>query len=279
MLNWFADASEYVAAVNDLRSTVIADEDSLAKSTSVQGWCAWCDRATIFSVSEGGAFSDRPNLREGMRCAHCRLTNRQRLVGCAVAENVPGREARIALLEQTSRLYRSVKKRYPNTMGSEFLGPDKQHGKAYVWRSSTFRPRYTRHEDITQLSYASNSLDLIAHSDVMEHVYDYRAALRECSRVLAPGSTLVFTVPFFHENATSLLRGKPNSDGSLTHFAPPEYHGDGLNRTGIYTFHSFGLDLIDELRAAGFTHVSIGLCYAPSYGFVSANTAVFRAIK
>lgn len=274
MLNWFADPRQYVDAVNGLGSTVGAYEASIAQCEEVQGWCAWCNRATVFYLSNESVRI----LREGMQCAHCKLTNRQRLMGFTIADVVGGAEARVALLEQTTRLYRSIKRRYPNTIGSEFLGRDKRRGRAHVWRSSIFRVRYTRHEDVTQLSYASNSLDVIAHSDVLEHVYDYRAALRECCRVLIPGGALVFTVPFFHENATSVLRGKPNPDGSLVHFAPPEYHGDGVGGAGIYTFHSFGLDLFDEIRAAGFSEVAIGLCYAPARGFASTS-GVFRAIK
>jgi SAM-dependent methyltransferase len=288
MLNWFADALVYAEAVNELRPVVVADEASLATCATVQGWCEWCGRSTTFHVPSESMFGSRPNMREGMRCAHCRLTNRQRLVGCAMRESVATSRSRIALLEQTSRLYRLVKRRYPNTVGSEFLGSDKRLGSTYIWRSSVLRFRYTKHEDITQLSYASNSLDLIAHSDVLEHVYDYQAALCECFRVLKPGGALLFTVPFFHENAVSLLRGKPNSDGSIWHFAPPEYHGDGLTRTGIYTFHSFGRDLMDDIRAIGFAQVSIGLWYAPTHGFTSANAAdaahdmlpmFFRALK
>lgn len=274
MLNWYADVRQYVEDVNKLGAAVEAYEASVAQCEMVQGWCAWCNRATVFRLSNGPVL----NLREVVRCAHCKLTNRQRLMACAIAETVSDHGVRIALLEQASRLYRSVKRRYPNTMGSEFLGHDKQQGKAYVWRSSTFRFRYTRHEDITQLSYRSKSLDVVAHSDVLEHVYDYRAALHECCRVLAPGGALVFTVPFFQERATSLLRGKPNSDGSLTHFASPEYHGDGVRSAGIYTFHWFGLDLLDEIRAAGFAQVNVGLCYAPELGFASTS-GVFRAIK
>jgi SAM-dependent methyltransferase len=270
-LKWFTDSFAYVDAVNELRSTVVTDEVSLAKCASFQGWCDWCDRTTTFTVPSGAMFGSRSNMREGMRCAHCKLTNRQRLVACAVRACARTGAARIAVLEQTTRLYRSLKRRYSNTSGSEYLGPDRVAGQTYLWRSSTFRPRFTRHEDITQLSYASNSLDVVAHSDVLEHVYDYRKGLLECFRVLAPGGTLVFTVPFFHESPVSVLRGMPNADGSLVHFAPPEYHGDGVTKKGIYTFHHFGRDILEEIKAAGFAQVSIGLRYAPSHGFCSAN--------
>lgn len=274
MFNWYADVRQYVEAVDGLRPEVEAYEASVAQRDTVPGRCTWCNRTTVFRMSNGLL----PNFREGMRSVHCGLTNRQRLMACAIADSVSEGGARIALLEQASRLYRAVKRRYPNTAGSEFLGHDKRRGKAHVWRSSTFRLRYTRHEDVTQLSYGPNFFDVIAHSDVLEHVYDYRSALQECCRVLAPGGLLVFTVPFFHERATSLLRGKPNPDGSLTHLAPPEYHGDGVTSAGIYTFHSFGLDLLDEIRASGFAQVDIGLCYAPAQGFASTS-GIFRATK
>lgn len=288
MITWFKDPIEYARAVDTLRAVVVADETILAGRAFMNGWCLWCNRATIFRVPSGATFGDRPNLREGMQCSRCKLTNRQRLVACAIAEHVTRSDTKIALLEQTTRLYRALKHRFPRTTGSEYLGLGKESGRPYFWRSSRFRLRYTRHEDLTHMSSPPNSFDLIVHSDVLEHVYDYRVALRECYRVLSPGGTLLFTVPFFHERAVSLLRGRPCSDGSLIHFAPPEYHGDGVAETGIYTFHSFGRDLIDEIHAAGFCRAAIGLSYSPKEGFVSANAAdanydmlpiVFQGIK
>ena len=54
-------------------------------------------------------------------------------------------------------------------------------------------------EDVTRLSFADASRDLVVSFDVLEHVPDYRQALREFARVLAPGGALVLTAPFVQD--------------------------------------------------------------------------------
>lgn len=51
--------------------------------------------------------------------------------------------------------------------------------------------------DATHLPFQSNSIDLLLAADVIEHLDDDRAALREFMRVLRPGGHLVLTVPAF----------------------------------------------------------------------------------
>lgn len=78
------------------------------------------------------------------------------------------------------------------------------------------------------------SFDIVLCSEVLEHIPDPLAALREFSRVLRPGGVLIMTAPFC----------------SLTHFAP--YHfSSGLNRYW-YEHHLPALSLdIQELTPNG----------------------------
>lgn len=67
--------------------------------------------------------------------------------------------------------------------------------------------------DITSIPVPADSFDAVLCSEVLEHVPDPLAAVREFARVLKPGGTLILTVPFC----------------SLTHMAP-YHHASGLNR-------------------------------------------------
>ena len=44
--------------------------------------------------------------------------------------------------------------------------------------------------------FSDQSFDALFHTEVIEHVADYRQFLKECHRVLKPGGKIMFTVPF-----------------------------------------------------------------------------------
>jgi SAM-dependent methyltransferase len=290
-IQWFESRKDFDAAMAQMQDVIARLDTPIAKAESVQGRCPACDRPTVFQVNTGATFADRPNLREGLRCEHCLLTARQRLIFAATQKEIgdPPKPLRGLMLEKTTRLYRFAHARWSWLTGSEYLGDNHVSGRQYWWSTHWWRWRRTRHESITSFSYASDSLDLLVHSDVLEHVYDTRQAMLECARVLHAGGVMLFTAPFFTHRDRSLLRGRPLDDGSIEHFEAPEYHGDGLARGGIYTFHHFGWDLFDTLRKAGFSRVEIGLCHAPEEGLTSADPMggpesnlppiLFRAVK
>lgn len=108
-------------------------------------------------------------------------------------------------------------------------------------------PDGVRVEDITQLTYPDESLDLIISSDVLEHVPDAGAAFRETFRVLRPGGAHVFTVPF--EPLT--IQRAAVIEGVVRHFAEPEYHSDPLDPRGILAFWHYGPDLQERFGNSG----------------------------
>jgi SAM-dependent methyltransferase len=102
-------------------------------------------------------------------------------------------------------------------------------------------------QDITKLTYANESLDLIVSSDVLEHVPDAEAAFRETARVLRPGGAHVFTVP----PRSKTRRRAYVHEAQIVHLTHPEYHSDPLNPSGILTFWDYGPDLPAKIDTAG----------------------------
>ncbi|MFC5435960.1 methyltransferase domain-containing protein [Rhodanobacter umsongensis] len=290
-IRWFQNQESFTVAAKGMQKAIAQWDIPIAEAAFVNGHCPTCDRQTLFEVNPGAMFAERPNLREGLRCSHCKLTARQRLIMLAMQQEIDSLASplRGAMLEQTTRLYRVAHARWRWIVGSEYLGDDHVGGGQYWWSTHWWRWRHTRHESITSFSYASHSIDLLAHSDILEHVYDTKQALRECSRILRKGGVMLFTAPFFADRHDSILRGRLQDDGQIKHLEPPEYHGDGMARGGIYTFHNFGWDFFELLRESGFTRVEIGLCHAPDEGLTSADPAaeqpwrmlplLFRAVK
>jgi len=104
-------------------------------------------------------------------------------------------------------------------------------------------------QDVQQLTYPDASFDLVTSTEVFEHVPDDRRAFAEVYRVLRPGGRLVFTVPLMDAGPT--LERAEIRYGRIVHLVTPEYHGDRL-RGRVLAFRTYGPDILDRLRAAGF---------------------------
>lgn len=290
-VRWFEAQKDFTDAARQMERPAAPATSSSGTTFTYPGYCAVCQAQTTFTFEWHGP--SRPNLREALHCGRCRLNTRQRLIlGAMLASDAAVRLSGPragALLEQTTRLYAHARAAMPWLRGSEYMGEDRKPGRSYWWSPRLLRWRRTRHESITSLSYANESLDLLAHSDVLEHVYDTTAALTESARVLKRGGVMLFTVPFYLDEEQSTLRGRPDSSGGIEHLYPPEYHGDGLRSGGIYTFHHFGWDLLTQIRNTGFARAEIGFRHAPNEGFCvddphSAEswrtlTLIFRATR
>lgn len=67
-------------------------------------------------------------------------------------------------------------------------------------------------EDVTDLSYESDSIARIMSVDTLEHVVEYQPALAEFHRVLSPGGILILHVPAYFFDRESSVSIDPNND-------------------------------------------------------------------
>ncbi len=116
-----------------------------------------------------------------------------------------------------------------------------------------------RNEDLTRLSYADDTFDLVLTSDTLEHVPDPVTAFRETRRVLRPGGRHVFTIPLVPSQRTTVVRAAVDDAGRPIHHRRPIYHGRGSGPLSLVSreedqlvFTDFGLDVVDVLREVGF---------------------------
>jgi len=112
-------------------------------------------------------------------------------------------------------------------------------------------PKYALHSfpelDMQRMTFADASIDLIIHSDTLEHVPDSKAALKESMRVLKPGGHLFYTVPIVIGRLTRTRRG-----------LPPSYHGrPGVQRDDCIVQTEYGADFWCEIFDAGFREVRL----------------------
>jgi SAM-dependent methyltransferase len=111
-------------------------------------------------------------------------------------------------------------------------------------------------QDVQALTYAAASFDVCTSTEVFEHVPDDLRGFAELHRVLRPGGRLVFSVPLSPRAAT--VERAVLKDGVIHHLLPPEYHGDHIRgQGGVLAYRNYGLDILDRVRAAGFSDASV----------------------
>ncbi len=270
-ISWFDSPAALTAKADLSLPRMRLVEDYVVAAPVRDGFCVICERVTPMTVFGGAMLGKHINLREGMVCQVCGLNARSRLLAHVMAELFPSSDANLALMEAFTPLARIMPQRWPGIALSEYFGPDVNPGAIMPRPAFQGTKESAAHQDLMDLGYGDSSLDGIVHNDVLEHVPDVRVALAEMFRVLRPGGTALFTMPWFPWEAKTLVRGKLLPDGTLQEFLPSEYHGDGLREGGIYTFYNFGADLGSMLHDAGFSVVRYAVCYAPSCGFLTNN--------
>lgn len=237
----------------------------------LRGSCFVCKPDVIFSV-DIPADGSPVNWRETLVCPDCKFINRWR--GCLHAFEVicePTVDDRIYLTETFSPVYQNLAGRFPLLVSSEYFA-DYVSGDMV---QTAVMP--VRNEDITKLSFADAVLDIILCFDVLEHVPDYRLALREFYRVLDKGGQLVVSVPFSFRQETT-IRARLDKAGNIEHLVEPCYHGDPLSDQGVLSYYDFGMELLDDMRDAGFQECFL-LCYCSKEFAYPNENVIFIARK
>ena len=249
-------------------------EDSLltaADEFSVPGYCYITGRYTEFTVKWDRARQKMPRWRETL-FSDGLYYNRVR-ASMHLFEYLlrPRRLDPIYITEQCSPLYAWLKKKYPNTIGSEYLGATATPG--------SIDERGLRNESLTRLSFSDQSLQFVLSFDCFEHFADYKTGLRECARVLRPGGSLLITVPFRSDSEDNIVRAAERQDGTLDYLLPPEYHSDPLNMEGCLCYYHFGWQLLDDMRDSGFRDPRACLYWSREYGYLGVEQVLLCADK
>lgn len=211
------------------------------------------------------------NWRERLVCPLTGLNNRMRAsIHLLDLEMGTYADSPIYLTEQVTSTYQVLRQRFPQLIGSEYLGRDLPSG--------TVRADGIRHEDLCALSFADASFDAIVCLDVLEHIPDYRQAIAECRRCLRPGGRLMWSVPFLPHAQRNLRRASVSADGDIVHHLPAEYHGDPVGGNGVLCYTHFGWQMLDEVRAAGFQDTYAVAYHSRAFGYLGDTSLMFFAV-
>ena len=155
--------------------------DASLQPSSVRGYCAVCQHLANFQVDSSvcSRWEGRPVpwWTNTLWCPDCGLVARTRAAVHLFEKRISPRAAdEIYITEQTTPLYREFLRRHPRLVGSEYLVPTTPRGES--------NEAGIRCEDLTGLTFPDARFDHLLSFEVMEHIPDYQAALRECARVL-----------------------------------------------------------------------------------------------
>ena len=239
-------------------------------------FCPVCGNlAAVTSIKE--------NLRESCLCIKCKSTNRQRQLAhvlCRLLSII--KQKRIHCLRDVASdidfvIYNSEAhgaihnglSRMKNYICSEYYGPQYKSGEI---------ANGVLHEDMMNLSFTDETIDIVLSSDVLEHVPQPYDAHREIWRVLKPNGRHIFTVPFHLTEFLDGTRAVHDENGELRLIKEPQYHGDPLRSGGALVYTIFSLQMLVEMAKIGF-RTNLYYLYNPWYGILGSNAIVFEAIK
>jgi SAM-dependent methyltransferase len=243
----FASWASAADAARRLECEALAE----AEKSPVFGRCGLCERDSVFEWNASAP------PRENLRCVSCACIGRQRAAAALLLASLAlPRRAAVYASEHASPFFVALRARVHRLSGSEFAVPLRRRLRlsAWLWRQGC--PGWVRHGDMTALAFDDASLDGVISQDVLEHVDDYRAALREVARVLRPGAPFVLTVPFQDHAAANVRIATRDAAGRVVHHGEPEYHGDPVSG-GVLCYHHFGWALLDDMREAGFSAAAV----------------------
>jgi SAM-dependent methyltransferase len=244
--------SEYEQFIE--KSSMYSDDilDHAKGNIAFKGFCEICDRETVFVVDNtfnhlSLDVTRKPNrlyFRETFHCQRCSLNNRMR---AALAFMQRLQLGKVYATEQQGPFFQQLRARCADAQGSEFL-PGVPLGSS---RGGI------RSEDCTKLTFSAEGFNSVISQDVLEHVEDYQAALREFYRVLKPEGYFICSVPAVLHSWGHWVRAK-TLNGALHYFCPPEYHGDPIASSGCLCYRYFGMSFLKDLLDVGFRDAT---CY------------------
>ncbi len=251
-----AEFAEYCREAQPRLDTRYLHETGLAtrEDTLVQlGTCAPCLRRAVYTSHTGRweQLADRRRIPEWSDALACdcedRLTSRSRAL-VHFAESVAG-------LRATTRLL--------------LFGPPAASDRRLSAGAGAVTALASLHPgegaDSFRLAAEDGAFHLAISAETLHRVPPLRTAFAEFRRVLAPGGSLAFTVPFRYRSAKTTSRTDlRRADGRL-----PSLHRDAV--------HEIGWDVLDMLRDSGFRHAAAHCYWSNELGYLGAFNMIIHA--
>jgi SAM-dependent methyltransferase len=194
------------------------------------------------------------------------LNPRQRLlldelVGFLAAAGISDTDAAIHCHEAITPFALILRGRFPRVVCTEYAADD-----------ATLRWLFPiPGEDICKLSFPDHCLHAVVSGDVLEHVPDIDAALREIARVLKPGGRFLGTFPFIYQQQNG-VRQASLVKGQIIYHCEPIYHDNPVAPDrGSLVFELPDWTIIGRARRAGFKSATMKFVHDSDHGIVGSH--------
>lgn len=233
LLQIYAFVLQHFDVSSQQRSKMTAFQDSLLGDRKLGaknfGFCPACEKQSAFTSAEEW-------LRDHYRCQSCGSLPRDRALHKVLLDSVPHlMEAKcLEFAPSNDFLAKKVNDYTPSHYYPNFLLNTVVQGALNL--------------NMEQITAPDESYDLIVHEDILEHLFDPCAALRECIRVCKFGGHILFTVPIDNTRAKTVQRSSRNEDGSITHHYEQVFHGNPVGDGQCLVVWDYGQDFEEYIK-------------------------------
>jgi SAM-dependent methyltransferase len=200
------------------------------------GFCYSCNQNSTFTATKAW-------WRDYYICENCGSIPRERAVMYCVEKFYPAWQEKV--IHESSPVFRGTSLRLKN--------------EAKDYRPTQYFPEMARgsiyhgfrNEDLEQLTFDDQSIDLHVTQDVFEHIFNPAQAFREIARTLKPGGAHIFTTPLVNKNSPTEWCARRSPNGVIEYLInPPEYHGNPVSVDGSLVTVHWGFDIVKFIYEA-----------------------------
>lgn len=231
---------------NEFRGDIIKPVNPRRQHTDLilenTGFCPICEAEVTFSSASEW-------LRDHYLCSNCHSLPRERALMEVIQIYFPN--WRNLTIHESSPANRGTSVRLSSEC-KDYIPSQLFEGIQY---GALFNG--VRCENLEQMTFLNESIDLHVTQDVMEHVFSPSKVWGEVARTLRPGGAHIFTTPLVRKTDASVLRARLSESGEIIYLFPPVYHGNPINEKGSLVTVDWGFDICKHIFDSSglFTHV------------------------
>lgn len=229
------------------------------------GYCNCCDQNTKFiALNEW--------FRDHYKCSVCGSIPRERALMYCIEKFFPNWRENVIHESSPCPHGASVKlKKHARTYIPSQYYPDIKPGTIH---------NGVRCENLENLMFKDESIDLHITQDVMEHILNPEKTFKEIARTLRPGGMHIFTVPLVNKNKpTEECARKVLTETFIIHLCEPEHHGNPVSKQGSLVTRRWGYDICDYIFKTSGLFTKIIYIDALELGIVAEFIEVLITVK